>query len=270
MSDERFMGLVLMSDNQSISSADLLEKIIGQNPSEENNIELIKAENETSYPSAYLLRFGNAIVSVMHVGAPAPKDAYEEALGKNRTWPQAASVLEKQQSHYIVSHLEEHDVFAERRDDAMAVLQVCAALCSNLSALGLNWVSSQTLTPALKISSHLKDLNDEDWPLMIFINFLPFGGEPNQEGQVEFGLLTKGLDVFVGREIHFNKTALDPEDLFNRTYSLGNYLLSNGAVLGDGDSVGLSEAEKIRVQYTTLEPNNIPLFDLTLEQVEGI
>lgn len=270
MSNERFMGLVFMSDNKCISSADLLEKIKQQNPSDQNNIELIKAENETSGPSAYLIQFRNMIVSVMHIGTPAPNDAFAEALGKNRTWSQADRVLEKQQSHYIVSHLEEHDVFAERRDDAMAVLQVCAALCSNLSALGLNWVPSQTLTPALKVNSHLKDLNDEDWPLMIFINFLPFGGESNQEGQVEFGLLTKGLDVFVGREIHFNKTALDPEDLFNRTYSLGNYLLSNGAVLADGDSVGLSEAEKIRVQYTTLEPNNIPLFDLTLEQIEGV
>lgn len=70
--------------------------------------------------------------------------------------------------------------------------------------------------------------------------------------------------------IEFTKIDLEPEEIFNRTISLANYLLSNGAVLGDGDSVGLSATEKIRVRHTTLEPNNIPLFQLTLEQTEGV
>ncbi len=72
-----------------------------------------------------------------------------------------------------------------------------------------------------------------------------------------------------GREIEFEPVALPPETVYDRVCGVVSYLLTQGMVLKDGDTVGISAREKIRVRYGVIEGQNIPVLRLRLETAES-
>lgn len=61
--------------------------------------------------------------------------------------------------------------------------------------------------------------------------------------------LTTGLAPFIGREIEFMPSTLPPATIAQRVISTAQYLITNGLVLKDGDTLGVTETEKIRVRF---------------------
>ncbi|MEM9287831.1 MAG: DUF4261 domain-containing protein, partial [Pseudomonadota bacterium] len=74
---------------------------------------------------------------------------------------------------------------------------------------------------------------------------------------------------FVGREIEFRPEPLPPADIFQRVSGMALYLMQQGLVVEDGDSVGANETEIIRVRYADqgIRPG-IPILSLTCETTE--
>ena len=65
------------------------------------------------------------------------------------------------------------------------------------------------------------------------------------------GAVTTGLSLLVGREIEFEGARLGLSDVINKISGLAAYLIENGMVINDGDSVGASEKERLKAIYTT-------------------
>ena len=82
-------------------------------------------------------------------------------------------------------------------------------------------------------------------------------------------MVTTGLSAFVDREIEFQPSAKPPDLLASRLIGTIRYLLAKGPVLNDGDTLGISENERIRVRLVASEirPEQ-PVYALSLEQVD--
>lgn len=65
------------------------------------------------------------------------------------------------------------------------------------------------------------------------------------------GAVTIGLSSFVGREIEFETGRLDPSAVLNNVAGLAAYLVEHGDVIKDGDTIGGSDGERIRVSHAT-------------------
>ena len=63
------------------------------------------------------------------------------------------------------------------------------------------------------------------------------------------GAVTLGLSQFVGREIEFEGKGLDVTTVLDRVMGLAVYLIERGALIADGDTVGVSETERMEVKY---------------------
>ena len=218
--------------------------------------------------TAVLIEIGRTVVTVMYIDQALPPGTLNEALAQNRVWKDAAESTARHTAHYIVSHINASRTFPEVRQDAVAITLVCAALCKVTPANSVNWVASQTIVPAAKLDVNIATLTGGTWPLPMWVNLLPYGGQHDADGRALVGVLTQGLTAFVGREIHFVPGVFDPKTVQERAIMLADYLIGNGAVLGDGDTVGISESERIRVRYVDDDRIGVKTFELTVEQTE--
>jgi hypothetical protein len=71
----------------------------------------------------------------------------------------------------------------------------------------------------------------------------------------------------MGKAHNVRHPAVSPELMITRLTGLCEYLIVKGLVIKDGETVGTSEDERIRVRYTTsrMQPGT-PILDLKLEQ----
>jgi hypothetical protein len=90
-------------------------------------------------------------------------------------------------------------------------------------------------------------------------------GPPEPGGQRTLALVTTGLASFVGREIEWLPATLPPAVIAQRVYGVCQYLIVNGMVLKDGDTVGVSESERIRVHFAERGQRGAPVLQLTME-----
>ena len=182
--------------------------------------------------AALVVEIGKTIVTVMYMDQPMLPGALDEAVAKDRMLPNAAEVVAGHKAHYIISHLEPNEQFADARQAAIAMTRVCAALCQLTPVLCVHWVAAQTIAPAANVREAASVLSEGEWPLFMWSNFLPYAGKDDASGQRRVGMLTQGLAPFVGREIEFAPAPMPPEQVFDRVINLSQ--LSDGQGRGAG------------------------------------
>jgi hypothetical protein len=82
------------------------------------------------------------------------------------------------------------------------------------------------------------------FPYPLWVSLHPF-----RDGRV-VGAITFGLSSFIGREIEYEGDG-DHKMVLHKAAGLVVYLLEHGLVIGDGDTFGVNEAERVRVRYAT-------------------
>ena len=106
-------------------------------------------------------------------------------------------------------------------------------------------------------------------PADVWVQLLWLDGPPTPEGERTLAVVTTGLAPFVGREVEFMPAPLPPAVIAERTLGTITYLLGQGPVLKDGDSLGVSEAERIRAKYAAqgYKPG-VPVIQLRIEALD--
>ena len=84
----------------------------------------------------------------------------------------------------------------------------------------------------------------EDVPAMLWVGFLR---EKHDDGTVSF--YTKGLDRFGCMELEIVHSHRKPSEIFSLLHSTAQYLIYEGNVIKDGDTVG-DEETKIKTRYS--------------------
>ncbi len=78
-----------------------------------------------------------------------------------------------------------------------------------------------------------------------------------------------GLQPFVGREIEFWPQPLPVATIAERVIGTIQYLLNKGPVLDDGDTLGVSDSERIRVRHQPRGQRlDVPVLVLSVEHLD--
>jgi hypothetical protein len=172
-------------------------------------------------------------------------------------WPNALSDIARSKSHFIVScSWQKHS----RLEAHMRQLILVRELIEQLPVIGVLWGSSLTQTDIFK--REFTSTQEDGLPFSLWI-LIQYSKQPNGN----FLISTLGMRDFGAMEIE-TESNLPWDQTFDLVGNVGSYILAKGPVIKDGDTIGLSEEQKIRVRHTrSFRPgDNTPVYWLELTE----
>lgn len=174
--------------------------------------------------------------------APVPWSDLEGPCATSILWPDAASMLRSHTHHAIVTVRGELDPVAL----STVLTQVTAALMAATPGTpGVFWTNAALLVPKDMFIDFAVKIMPMGPPLTIWVD--------SRVGWTEVDAFSSGFTTGLAElglmELEAEKATEPPAELRKRFEAIARYLLENGQVISDGDTLGESADEKIRVVY---------------------
>lgn len=215
---------------------------------------------------AIVVLVNSAPVTVMFIDKPLPADAWQGAAENSVTWREAKDVVHHTRAHAIVALLQETTDHGAALNGAVAVTMLAGVLAQRLPVVAAIFTEAQTIVPGNEAARSAAALAGGQLPVNLLVGLSFLRGPALPDGHPTMAALTTGLLPFVGREIELAPTPLQPVEIARRLLGLGQYLIVQGPVIKDGETVGLTESEKIRVRFAPAgQRAGVPVMLMSLE-----
>lgn len=198
---------------------------------------------ESKKPKEGMLEFSagddSAIVALMP--KPIPWSSLEGPCRTAWLWPDAEKTLRQHAGHLIVTAMCQGTPL----ERAGFLTRICASILAACpQAPGVYWSDATLLVPSGIFQDFTKDILPHGPPLHIWVDFR-IGPLPGGKS----GGFTTGMKAFGHMEFETQSASEPPGELRDRFLGLANYVLENGPVIQDGDTIGEDANERIRVVY---------------------
>jgi len=193
---------------------------------------------ETDNKKVILFRIRGGTVMVGLLEAPLPKGEIDHMCKWAWYWRAACEVMAAHKAHLHVGVL---DTDLDKLGAALLQTNVVASLM-DANALASYWGTSlQSKEAFLKQSSRAAT---DSLPVWLWVNF-------RLTSDVEKGwtVSTQGMEAFGLYEIESKDANTDGRRLFSLVAGMAEYLVRKGPVIKDGETIGDSPAENIRVRH---------------------
>lgn len=187
------------------------------------------------------LTLGNASATLSLEPVPLEAAELEAACRAAWYWPEAAEQLRGHLAHVPVVLLAEDE---DRINAALLLSSLVAAVAACSSAVGVYWAASGVVQPPEAFVSFCREGEEEFLPLNLWIDFRLVEGDDGA-----CALATTGLEDFGLTEIEVQSSRQTPEVVWEKAFKMAHYLLENGPILEDGETVELSDDERIAVHH---------------------
>jgi uncharacterized protein DUF4261 len=175
------------------------------------------------------------------VEAPIPWSDLEGPCATSLLWKNAADEVKAHCAHLIVAIRTELN--AVERSTLLTKVTV-ALLAASDAAIGVYWGNATLVIPKAIFLEFAEQILPLGPPVDIWIDFRV--GWQEEKRSAGF---TQGLTALGHMELVAQDSPEKPGDLRERFHGLAGYLLEHGPVIKDGDTIGNSAKEKIRVVY---------------------
>jgi hypothetical protein len=198
-----------------------------------------------------VLAFAGHVFALMNFDKPIPPKVWQMAVQRARYWPEAETVCGRHQGNMMVCAMGE-------AEDKLRVAQVTTAVVGAIVAThpqcsAVLWGTATVNSSASWADRSLSAFRGN--PSLLTVLWVSVYGFRNAEKN-RVGVITIGLQNFVGREIEMEAAESASLDLLNKVYGFANYLLQHGATVRDGDTIGSSANERFMIRLA--ESRRIP------------
>jgi len=188
-----------------------------------------------------ILNYKSGRIAMMLVSHPVPKAELAQVCRAAWYWPDACAVISAHTAHILLN-------VAQAGDDglgaALLLTKVASIVVEAVGAPAVYWdVCLQAGETFLEMS---RNATRESPPALLWISLLL-----SKERSGRPSISTAGLTSFGLMEIEAKDSKIELMELLNLVNGFAMYLLSSGAVVKDGDTIGHSETHRIRVQHAT-------------------
>ena len=189
---------------------------------------------------------GNAgnLISLMAMPVAFPADELTDDLAQRQAWPNWRADSKAWRSHIIAMVMGFGDTLPATRERAGNLLQLVAAAASQTGASGVGWSATALFHPTASFAAMVARA---PVPVDCVVRCV-WRGQP-RPAEPGMGLKTVGLGTFSLPEIDHPPTGEDPVTVYNRVMNLSTYLMDNGSVLKDGDTIGADAHASMRIQH---------------------
>lgn len=191
------------------------------------------------------------------VPVPIPWADLEGPIATAWYWPEARQALEGHKAHAVVALKGTEDARVAR---TLMLTRLAAAVTASAKAAGIYW--GPVVHSPTDFVKAAKQMDDETLPVHLWVNFQVYRDDTGK------GLVTTGLEAFGLSEIEVRGRNSDATKLFETAFNVAHYLLTNGPVVSEGDTIGGSEEERIKVAFgpSVLErPNKVMRLEIGAE-----
>ena len=268
---DRFIAMLMLSESATPDPEAILAEFQRRVPNFPSEVEVVDAPDGGSKPgSALLFKVDDLLLSVVPVDKPLPAGTLDDAIAADRMWPDARDKLSAHKAHVIVGAITEATDYASAINIAGLVTAFAATITAMTPTIGVYWSNGKTITEKSRFLEVADGFFAGQPPATVWVQLLWLDGPPTSEGEPTFAVVTTGLQPFVGYEIEFLPAPLRPRTIAERMFGTVIYLLSKGPVLKDGDSLGVSAEECIRIAFANRgQRPGVPVIKLTIERLNG-
>ena len=186
-------------------------------------------------------QIGESGVVMAKMPVPIPWSELEGPCETSILWHNATEEVKKHAIHWIVT------VSGELEPLGLSTLltQVTAAtLASCRSAIGVYWGNATLIVPKGIFIDFAKDVLPHGPPLYIWVDV-----RIRKDSEKSSAGFTTGMKALGHMEFETLTAPESPGKLRERFLALAGYVIENGPVIGDGNTVGDDAEERIRVKY---------------------
>ncbi|MDR2916237.1 MAG: DUF4261 domain-containing protein [Tannerella sp.] len=177
-------------------------------------------------------------VAIAFMPAPIPSEELDSIMGFNYLWKNAKEELSTLKSHAIVSVLGNNTGDVER---FKILTKVNASILRTTdNSLGI-YQGSQTLLLPKNLFLDFADFLLED---MLPIQLWVYIGIINDE---KSSIYTYGMQEFGKSEVEIINSTMSGSELYDFLLSILNYIIESDVTLNDGETIGFSAEQKIKI-----------------------
>jgi Domain of unknown function (DUF4261) len=217
--------------------------------------------NVSQQDTTFSFCIGGADVVIGVMPAPMSWADLEGPCATSILWPDASKELKTHTNHVIVTVSGELNPI----ELSTRLTQATAALMATSNhATGVFWYNSRAVIRKDIFIDFAKDILPLGPPLPLWVD--------TRVGQTENNLtagFTSGMAALGHMEIEAENAPESVSDLRDRLIGLMDYLIENGAVISDGDTIGVDEQERIRVIFVdSVFGHEAPVMRLVYENTQ--
>jgi hypothetical protein len=188
------------------------------------------------------LTLGEASAVLARMPIPIPWSDLEGPCATSILWKDAANEVRRHTHHWLVTLMGIEEPIAQA---TLLTKVTSAATSACASAIGVYWGNGTLVVPKPIFVEFAEKILPEGPPLFIWVDF-----RIGQDSPRTCAGFTYGMKALGHMEFETEKAPEPPGDLRERLMSLAGYIVENGPVIRDGDTVGQDADEKIRVVFS--------------------
>jgi Domain of unknown function (DUF4261) len=230
------LAMLVLSDSKLPTSADVAAYIGQHWP----NMPSLKADDGGSDDLSFETEEGYIVYAGL-IDAPIPENELDFPCATNTAWKGACDAVGKMRAHVIITTLPTDKQPIKSHLYNTMMVQAVSALSNSV---GVYWgEGSNFWSPEQFADSALAASFDEP-PYWLWVGH-KMGRE--EDGSVSF--YTIGMPRFGTRDVEVQHTRADIQVAFETMSYVSQYLVRQGPVINDGDTIGRSAEEKIKVTF---------------------
>jgi len=173
--------------------------------------------------------------------SPIPWDELEGPCATSPFWKNAANEMKGHKAHLIVTATPgDGDPILGTRLLTKAV----AAILKTKGVVGVYWGAGTLVHSPAIFLEHAAQMSDDCLPLYLWVDFRVIADEGDT-----LTLFTTGMEPLGFMEIEMVKSHTEPTEAVDLVFNIAHYLLDNGPILKDGDTIGMSETQDVQIKH---------------------
>jgi hypothetical protein len=229
------VAMVILREPQ-FQAVDKLQSALEAEGGEFPPVDVQRKDNALSF------RLGKDKVVVSSMKVPIPWSDLKGPGSAAWYWPEAARQLRPHKAHFLVVVV---PGTPDRKAAAIKLTKVAAALAHSSPAAGVFWGGSGSVHAPQIFCERAAATAPDRLPVEIWVGF---GLIP--EGNATHSVFTSGLEDFGIQEIEIHSSQRNPQFLYERLFDVVHYVLHRDVILHDGETIGISDTERIAIQQT--------------------
>ena len=177
-----------------------------------------------------------------HMPAAIPGGEAEENASGNFLWPKGREEAATHRSHVIVTNLGADEQTPIQ--SAIAVSRLALVALKLFDGIGVYWGNACVCNSRSVFEDLCQSMSEQHVPVPAWLRFQLVRAD---KGGI--GMYTLGMQQFNLMDIEVERCETEIGDLFEFVSNLAHYLIQSGPVIADGNTVGGSAEERIRVLH---------------------
>ncbi|MCP9763301.1 DUF4261 domain-containing protein [Lacihabitans soyangensis] len=231
--NEILLGMVLLKEPNSMKIKPVIEEL--------RDKWKLKVNDKDSGDETSVLIIDNYQIAIGNMPIPIPGNEIEETASFNYYWENGKTESSEHKGHIIVSIT---NCGKNPIKENLLFNKIISSILNNSKSLGV-YIGGRTLLLSKDFyQGNVEDISEENLPIN---NLIYFGirSEHNKNS-----IYTYGLKDFRKQEMEIIESKHSLEDLLGMMYNLTSYVLENDVILKDGETIGMSETQKLKIKQS--------------------